>query len=214
MTFSIRWRGVAASVFLVVSVLWFGGACVAQARADEPPLTAVQLGVQRTLKLLEEVPIHETDKGEPEWPRHARMTRKAVAINDATRDHGEQWIDPDARAALITLARYESHLALYVYENRCADGPRGKYECDSGKAKGIFQIHANRDWPEIPDDVETQAIIAAKLWRGHYYRCARSMPEADRVAAAFAAYGSGGTCAVSEWAETRAHYWRGIRARL
>lgn len=165
---------------------------------------------ERTYELLLSLPPHFTDKDEPEDARKPRLRRIARAMDEATTKDG--WVNWEARRALVTIARGESHLARYVYEHRCSEGPRKEEECDSGRAVGIFQLHANKDYPEIPLDVEAQAVIAAKYWWGHYHRCLRGSP--DPYASAYAAYGSGGWCAVSKWSKNRAQFHRSIAGRL
>jgi len=159
-----------------------------------------------TLQALESFPRHETDASEDETKHFQRLRDIAAAINLATEDTTE-------RAALAVLAKRESGLAAYVYEDRCSDGPRKQYECDRGRARGVWQLHANRDNPEISGDVYDQAKIAVKLWRGHRYRCAGSSQ--DQLAGAFAGYATGKACswggAASRASETRrvaAKLWR------
>lgn len=163
--------------------------------ADEP----------RTLKVLRSFPVHHTDRNEDPSKRDARLQDFAKAVDAVTQD-------PTEKAALLTIARYESHIAAYVYENRCSDGPRGKHECDAGRAKGLLQLQPNDNHPVIPDDTTEQAEIAVRLWRGYRSRCARVVP--DEFAGAFDAYGTGGSCAPSKWAKDRADYMRSIIRRL
>lgn len=149
-------------------------------------------------------PVHVTDRDEPGESREARLERVAEAIDSATED-------PLERAALLTLARYESGLARYVQEGRCADGPRGSRECDSGRSVGLFQLRPNANHPEVPESLGGQAAMALRLWRGARVRCRSSVP--DELAGAFSAYGTGGGCGAS-WAKGRAEHLRRLRARL
>jgi hypothetical protein len=191
-------------LFLLIAICWFGVHFYALRAQGAVPESS------RTYDLLLSFQPHFTDADEPEGLRKTRMRRIADAIDRATEKDG--WVNWEARRALVTLAKHESHLARYVYENRCAEGPRKEKECDGGKATGIFQIHANDNNPKIPLDVESQAVIAAKLWWGSYHRCLRGAP--DPFAAAYAAYGSGGWCAATKWAESRAAYHRAISGKL
>lgn len=157
-----------------------------------------------TLTVLESFPRHDTDTSEDDTKRFGRIREIAAAINMATDDATE-------RAALAVLAKRESGLAAYVYEDRCSDGPRKHRECDRGRARGVWQLHANSDHPEIPSDVYDQAKIAVKLWRGHRYRCASL--NTDQLAGAFAGYATGKACS---WggAASRARETRRIAAQL
>lgn len=156
-------------------------------------------------RILNAMPVHVTDQGEAPETRAARLDAIEGAIIEATQV-------PIERAALLTIARGESHLSAYVFEHRCADGPAGARECDSGRAKGVFQLHANRLYPEIPDDVGAQARIAIAQWRCGLNRCAHQVP--DNVAGAFDSYGTGGKCAPSEMGKSRAAEARRYAGRL
>lgn len=163
-------------------------------------------GAERgTLAVLRSFPVHITDRGESPEKRERRLVEIAEAIDAVTNDATE-------KAALVTIARFESGLAAYVFDGRCSDGPRKDRECDSGRARGIFQIHPNEKHPEIPASVEEQADIALRLWRGGRASCARVV--SDSVAGAFAYYGTGGKCAPSEWSNERAKHLRSIVGRL
>lgn len=170
-------------------------------------VAAVALGSEPspTLRALESMPVHVTDRDEPEEKRSRRLREIADAIDSATEDRLE-------RAVLLTLVRYESGAAAYVHEGRCSDGPRGERECDHGRAVGHWQLHASERYPEIPDSIEEQARIAVTLWRGARSRCRGSVT--DDIAGAFAAYGTGGKCAPVAWAQHRADYARRLAGRL
>ena len=156
-------------------------------------------------RVLDSMPVHVTDKGEAPEKRGARLDAISAAIEGATQV-------PIERAALLVLARRESGLAAYVFEHRCSDGPRGERECDSGKAKGVFQLQPNRMHPEIPADVASQAKIAIAAWRYGMHRCSHSVP--DDIAGAFDSYGSGGGCAPTEQGKSRAAETRAYAGRL
>lgn len=159
----------------------------------------------RTLKVLRAFPVHHTDRNEDPAKREARLLDFSQAVDTVTQD-------PTEKAALLTIARFESHIAAYVYENRCSDGPRGKHECDAGRAKGLLQLQPSNLHPVIPDSLTEQADIALRLWRGYRARCSRVV--SDEFAGAFDAYGTGGSCAPSKWAKERATYMRSIIRRL
>ncbi len=162
------------------------------------------LAVPSTFGVLSSFPVHHTDRDEPEEARARRVGAVASAIDQATDD-------PTERAALATLVRFEAGLARYVQEGRCSDGPRGKHECDSGRSIGLFQLRPNDNFPTVPSDLEGQAVMALRIWRGARVRCRSSVP--DELAGAFSQYGSGNSCGHS-WAEARASHVRKIRGRL
>lgn len=158
-----------------------------------------------TLAILRSFPVHVSDREEEPATRDARLAEIARAIDAVTED-------PTGRAALLTLVRFESGAAAYVHEDRCSDGPRGSRECDAGRARGHWQLHANNRHPRIPDGLEEQASIALRLWRGSRERCARVV--SDDLAGAFSAYGTGGHCAPAKWSTERAAFMRRIVRRL
>lgn len=155
-----------------------------------------------TLAVLEAFPAHVTDRNEPN--RKARLEAIARAVDAATDD-------PTERAALLTLGRYESGWARFVMEGRCSEGPRGARECDSGKSFGAFQLRPNAKFPEVPADLEGQATMALRMWRGARVYCRSSVR--DELAGAFSQYGSGNSCGHA-WAEARAAHLRRIAGRL
>jgi hypothetical protein len=153
---------------------------------------------ETTLSVIERMPRHHTDADEPREKRERRMFALAEAIDAATPD-------PRRRAALLTLLRFESGAAAYVQEGRCFDGPRGKLECDAGRAKGPWQLQGSRSF-EIPDELAEQARIAASRWGGALRDC-------GTISGAFARYGRGNGCD-ARWAHERAAYFESVRKRL
>ncbi len=159
-----------------------------------------------TLRVLRAMPVHYWDKHEEESPerRDERLRVMASAIDEAAKDRL-------VRAALIVLARRESGLAAYVYEDRCSDGEHGEFECDSGLAKGPWQLHATDNGP-VPDSIAKQAKMAAAVWRFGRKRCRRMV--SDELVGAFASYGSGGKCAPGKSSKARANETRAVVRRL
>ena len=163
-----------------------------------------------TLRVLQSFPVHVTDSDEDPDSRAARLAEIAQAIDAATSD-------PTERAALLTLVKFESGAAAYVFEGRCADGPRGLYECDGTpgkghKATGVYQLHANNDHPVIPSDVASQSRIALRLWKSGRVSCRRVVT--DEIAGAFVSFGTGGKCSPTGWSQARASHLRRIAGRL
>lgn len=162
--------------------------------------------IDRVAAALHDIPIHFTDKDEDSDERNRRIRGVALAIVKASTSKDGS-IDYNRRAALITLARFESHLARYVQENRCKDGPGGRKECDYGRAKGLWQLHASRRDGPVPDDLFEQADRAGRRWAGAYAVC-------KGIAEAFTAYGTGGKCYAAPWSIERAKYFQHVRSRL
>lgn len=163
-------------------------------------------GETPTLRVLRGMPVHnwDTHEGESEERRNERLRVMAKAIDGASNER-------IVRAALLVLARRESGLAAYVYEDRCSDGPAGELECDRGKANGPWQLWPTKRQP-VPKSIAGQAKLAAKLWRFGRSRC-RQMVD-DEVEGAFSSYGSGGKCAPGNSSEARAAETRRIVGRL
>lgn len=73
------------------------------------------------------------DSAETREQRMGLYRPVAEAVCRATRD-------PVERAFLAVQADAETHLARYVLEDRCHDGPVGA-RCDQGRARGPWQVH-------------------------------------------------------------------------
>jgi hypothetical protein len=168
------------------------------ARGEEPPRKWL------TLSVIKNSELSHTDDSEEIKKQDARLFDIATAIDTATTDKME-------RAVLITIAVHETHLASYVYEGRCSDGPRGKYECDEGRAFGPWQLHAA---PLVPVPVTTtgQAARALALYRYAHNRC-KSVTN-DAISAGLAHYGRGNSCGSTPSSDKRAKYARSIVGRL
>jgi hypothetical protein len=81
------------------------------------------------------LPTWYQDRDETPEARDALRLPVAEAICLATKDRRE-------RAFLAAQAYAETHLARYVLDHRCADGPPGA-KCDAGRATGPWQVHRN-----------------------------------------------------------------------
>jgi hypothetical protein len=75
------------------------------------------------------------DAGDTEKQRTELIAPVAVAVCLATQD-------PVERAFLAVQTYQKTHLARYVLEGRCHDGPDGA-RCDEGRARGPWQVHAH-----------------------------------------------------------------------
>jgi hypothetical protein len=101
--------------------------------------------------------------------------------------HGDRQEDPELRAelyrptmvAIASVARSrqeasvllaqaieDTHLARYVLEGRCKDGPPGQ-RCDNGHARGPFQVHG---WCTATD-LRGEARCALRAALGGQARC-------------------------------------------
>lgn len=180
-----EWLGatVLALVVIAMSVL----ALIGEAHASEE---------STTLRALQAMPVHESDKDEPALERAERLGYLAGAIDGVARDQLE-------RAALLVIVREESGLARFVDLDwpKCREG-RGGW-CDSGRAFGVAQLHGMKRTETRAE----QMRVALSRWRHHRQRC-------GSVAGAFAGYGSGSSCAVTKQASERASMARKLASRL
>jgi len=133
--------------------------------------------------------------------RDALLRPLASVVCQATDDPGE-------RAFLATQAYHETHLAAYVLEGRCHQGPEGA-RCDNGRAWGAWQVHrwARGAWDETAS-LESRRLSAARFvlrgWRrgmtqgGPAHGFQRQRSEADP----------------RPWAVARVRLWRVALAAL
>jgi len=130
-----------------------------------------------TLAIMLTLPQSHLDRDETPEQRAALIKPWADGIDAVSRNAFD-------RAALVAIAWHESGgFARYVLEHRCSDGPRGAKECDSGHARGAFQVHP---WCKATT-VEGEAQCAASAYRFALSRCG------DNVSA-FGQYASGNAC--------------------
>lgn len=174
------------------------------AHAEEAPEPPKPPKRWPTMALIESTQRHHTDATEDQKKQDARMFDIARAVDAATSDTLE-------RAVLLTIAIHETHLAAYVYEGRCADGPRGQAECDRGLAFGPWQLHAAPQVP-VPATTAGQALRALLLFRWGSNSCRSSVP--DEISAGLAHYGRGHGCGSTASSDARAAYARRIVSRL
>jgi hypothetical protein len=172
--------------FIAAAIVWNVLAVVGS-------LTLAARGDGSTLAALERMPVHTTDRNEPEEDRKKRLREIADGIDGATADRLK-------RAMLVVLGRYESHFARDV----CSGEGLG----DKGKAYGCFQ-----GW--VPENerggVESQALWSLdRLEMAGNYCAARGY---DWVVGAFSLYGTGRTCS-APWAHMRAQQAKTLAGRL
>ncbi len=74
---------------------------------------------------------------------------------------------------MLSVAFNESGLSQRIVEHRCK-----KHECDSGRAKGLGQVHKNSlnaaDWDRADGDLTLQVKMLDDSLRRGYWTCARS----------------------------------------
>jgi hypothetical protein len=74
------------------------------------------------------------DRDEAAAARVSRLTIAAESISAVARNRGEV-------AALIALGRHESNFSALVQAGRCSE-LHMLHACDNGKARGVWQLHA------------------------------------------------------------------------
>lgn len=116
-----------------------------------------------------ELPTYHGDKNDPPDTRIALYAPYAQAIADTAKNERET-------AVLMSIAWHESHLARYILENRCSEGPVGE-RCDNGRARNFLQIHrvACPDAWKLPwgsdESLRLEAQCAISLYHFGEHRC-------------------------------------------
>lgn len=91
---------------------------------------------EAVLALLVSMPQYRADiHADPTIEDRRRLLRPvALAISAVAKNRTEA-------AALVALAQHETHLARYVLDGYCEQGPVGA-RCDGGRARGAWQVHS------------------------------------------------------------------------
>lgn len=105
-------------------------------------------------------PPYYGDKSDSREARAELYQPTVVAIAWSVNNWGDA-------ALLLSQAINETHLARYVLEGRCLDGPPGQ-RCDNGRSHGPFQV--NVKWCPSTD-FRVQARCALRAARGGVMRC-------------------------------------------
>ena len=152
--------------------------------------------------------------------RSERLLLVATALYSASETRPKGWHRATMAAALLSVAWHESRFAAYVQLGRCADGPRGKAECDGGRARSLWQLHRSACsalW-EVSDGSEESTRVAAQcaarqLTRSYYW-CTRPGSQAlTALSGMFAAYAGVSSC-VWSGADKRVRDLELFRARV
>lgn len=99
-------------------------------------------------------------------------TRIAAAVDREANSREEA-------AFLLAWAEHESHFEERIARNECK-----RWECDRGRARGLWQLHrgaAGRVWDDLPGNVDAQARAAARMTRWAFRECHRDVRCAFRV---------------------------------
>jgi hypothetical protein len=114
---------------------------------------------------------------------------------------------PDEAAFLLAWGTHESH-----FQRRIIDGDCKKWECDHGRARGAFQLHAGAagsDWALLPGDIDLQAKHAAAMARWAMRTCPK-----DPVRGGFRVLGGLGCDRALKGEDARVISFRKARAAL
>lgn len=147
-----------------------------------------------------------TDRHATPEQRRVALEPVAIAIAEASRDRGDA-------AMLVALGLHESGFATGVVHGVCRKG-----ECDGGRARGAWQLHAAACREAYAFDAGTEESIAAEArcairqLRYHGFRC-RDHALSPMVGG-FSGYATGGASCHWLGAEARARTTRRIVVEL
>lgn len=115
--------------------------------------------------------------------------------------------NPDRQAMLLAIAISESALKIRIAEGNCRP-----YECDGGRAWGLWQVHRNAFNEQVwgSPSVMLQAESAARILRSQWHRC-DGYPGVDPVVGRFRAYGGRGCDQPLRGEEKRVQLYQEIR---
>lgn len=99
---------------------------------------------QWVLAALLALPVSKADREVDPSVKRAQLETIATAIATASSETtGWPGSNRELAAFLVTIARYESALAMHIHAGNCRP-----WECDRGRARGLYQLHAHRSFPE------------------------------------------------------------------
>jgi hypothetical protein len=155
------------------------------------------------LSALLSLPVYKEDVNDDR--KHAQLKMIAEAIAQVSSE--SKWPNRKQHAALlIAIAYHETGLSLRIHAGNCKP-----YECDGGRARGLWQLHSNAYvpppiWYELAGldfgRTRASALEASRALNRAYWMCARH--DGDKVAMALTAYAGLGCRAT----------WKGLKPRL
>ena len=152
------------------------------------------------------LPGHEPETQAERAARVERIVTAAVAESIAVDKDEWPGTKEDLAAALLAVTFYESrHWALEVHDGR-ARGDRGESVC-------LAQIWTKDRSLAGTSSEATQRCLhrAVEILVLHSRRCGLRYMDQWQVARLFGAYGTGRTCAATDWSKKRASLWARIR---
>jgi hypothetical protein len=144
-------------------------------------------------------PVSSYDASEPLESRKARLDTVATAISNIAGNN------KTLAAFLAVDAREESGFRLDVSECRCP-----AWQCDKGKAHGLWQIHKAPSAPSIwatACGTDLWSITVSAQWVTRYY-------DSRSLECSFAALGGNRVSCGVNWAKYRAKQTRKLAAKL
>jgi hypothetical protein len=154
--------------------------------------------ISYVLAAIAALPTFHEDIGEQfTATKHAQAETIAAAIADAV-DHVDDWPGSKRELAtlLLTVAWHETGLSLRIHEGRCKP-----YECDHGRARGLWQLHVHSLLPRARwlgvagldfESTRTAAFEAARALVRSRHMCAAGVRTSAWVAPTLAAYAGRG----------------------
>lgn len=154
---------------------------------------------------LAELPVFHEDRANPYKGAQLAVIAKAIAKVSANREEA---------AFLITLGHHESGLSFRIHAGLC----RG-FECDKGRAAGLWQSHKNsrtedewRGFMGLDREATTRAAKAAVIDVRRAWGYCRGEP--DMVLATIRAYAGRGCRGALPGERDRVATYYAVRARL
>jgi len=94
--------------------------------------------IEYVLAALASLPVFVEDRGaERAAAKVIQFHHVALAIDDASRAKGWPGSDRELAALMLTVAWHETKLSLRIHAGTCR-----RWECDRGRARGLWQMHA------------------------------------------------------------------------
>jgi hypothetical protein len=151
------------------------------------------------------LPVYHEDRANPYKGAQLVTVARAVASVSRTREEA---------AFLLAIGQHESGLSFRIHFGLCRS-----FECDRGKARGLFQSHRNGKSQEEWDGFVGLTLDATKASAGAALRHVRFAQrvcrgEPDPVVATFRAYAGRGCRSVLPGERDRAATFRAVMGKL